>query len=177
MPKYTYLIEISEEINYKVKSQESQVPQGKSQETFENGLYSNMYDGYLERRGSRVESKKKQKILENNNFGLNISKVKGVESKYATETYYVEWANGGFFETEDMDEAKQKAKDNDGKVFLDDEQVYPAEESKASENIADFKSELDTAWFDRSGDTDGIAVGRQNELKYANADDFENSWG
>jgi len=165
--------DVNEALNYKVKAQESQVPQGKSQETFENGLYSNMYDGYLERRGSRVESKKKQKILENNNFGLNISKVKGVESKYATETYYVEWANGGFFETEDMDEAKQKAKDNDGKVFLDDEQVYPAEESKASENIADFKSELDTAWFDRSGDTDGIAVGRQNELKYANADDFE----
>jgi len=132
--------DVNEALNYKVKAQESQVPQDKSQEAFENGLYSNMYDGYLERRGSRVESKKKQKILENNNFGLDISKVKGLESK-ATETYYVEWDNtqvqgrhyGGFFETEDMDEAKQKAKDNDGKVFLDGEQVYPAEESKASE--------------------------------------------
>lgn len=51
-------------------------------------------------------------------------------------TYYVEWGNNppttGYFETEDMDEAKQLAKDNDGKVFLDDEQVYPdpMEESK-----------------------------------------------
>ena len=72
--------DVNEALNYKVKSQESQVPQDKSQEKFENGLYSNMYDGYLERRGSRVESKKKQKILENNNFGLDISKVKGVEA-------------------------------------------------------------------------------------------------
>ena len=72
--------DVNEALNYKVKAQESQVPQDKSQEKFENGLYSNMYDGYLERRGSRVESKKKQKILENNNFGLNISKVKGVEA-------------------------------------------------------------------------------------------------
>ena len=72
--------DVNEALNYKVKAQESQVPQDKSQEKFENGLYSNMYDGYLERRGSRVESKKKQKILENNNFGLDISKVKGVEA-------------------------------------------------------------------------------------------------
>ena len=72
--------DVNEALNYKVKAQESQVPQDKSQEKFENGLYSNMYDGYLERRGARVDSKKKAKILENNNFGLDISKVKGVEA-------------------------------------------------------------------------------------------------
>ena len=71
---------------------------------------------------------------------LHHAKTHGKESK-ASETYYVEWDNtqvqgrhhGGFFETEDMDEAKQKAKDNNGKVFLDGEQVYPAEESLATE--------------------------------------------
>lgn len=54
--------DVDEALNYKVKAQESQVPQDKSQEKFENGLYSNMYDGYLERRGARVDSKKKQKF-------------------------------------------------------------------------------------------------------------------
>ena len=44
--------------------------------------------------------------------------------------FNVEWGDSGYFETEDADEAKQKAKDNDGKVILtqdnmEDEQVYP----------------------------------------------------
>ena len=407
--------DVDEALNYKVKAQESQVPQDKSQEKFENGLYSNMYDGYLERRGARVDSKKKAKILENNNFGLDISKVKGVEATVTKDIWdniddiifrltlleragYEEDLRTGYYsgkETWDklaelsnnevtgalsgvqiseqeikettntgyfpdmfggrVDRWGDKYEDNDPYVYeskasekgetyhflwnhkevrskllaqagLSDEhsnkewneipeedktilklimndlfysndynteskaseggfenpmtdedwkrlvehyedwkkidQVYPTrndfmeyveikgfnshqqqeqaiavydyytnrggeskatedmkwwecedckffgktedetnkheletghttygagmtsafptflkskktESYKASENIADFKSELDTAWFDRSGDTDGIAVGRQNELKYANADDFE----
>ena len=78
--------DVDEALNYKVKTQESQVPKENALEKFEDGLYSNMYDGYLERRGARVDSKKKEQILENNNYGLDISKVKGVESK-ATEVY------------------------------------------------------------------------------------------
>ena len=39
--------------------------------------------------------------------------------------------------------------------------------------ISDFKAYLENSWFDRSGDTDGIAIGSGNEIKYANADDFE----
>ena len=88
--------DVNEALNYKVKTQESQVPKENALEKFEDGLYSNMYDGYLERRGARVDSKKKEQILENNNYGLDISKVKGVESK-ATEVSrysiykYLEW--------------------------------------------------------------------------------------
>ena len=73
--------DVNEALNYKVKTQESQVPKENALEKFEDGLYSNMYDGYLERRGARVDSKKKEQILENNDYGLDISKVKGVESK------------------------------------------------------------------------------------------------
>ena len=40
-------------------------------------------------------------------------------------------------------------------------------------DIEAFKAYLENSWFDRSGDTDGIAVGSGNEIKYANADDFE----
>ena len=44
---------------------------------------------------------------------------------------------------------------------------------KCDGNIQSFKDVLNNTWFDRSGDTDGIAVGVNNELKYVNADDFE----
>ena len=40
-------------------------------------------------------------------------------------------------------------------------------------DIEVFKGYLEDQWFDRSGDTDGIAVGSGNEIKYANANDFE----
>ena len=80
----------------------------------------------------------------------------------ASETYYVEWANGGFFETEDMDEAKDKAKDNDGKVILvidgmEDEQVYPAEEGIHSD---DGKLFIDTQFGEKeiSNIEDGVAT-------------------
>ena len=64
--------------------------------------------------------------------------------------FNVEWGDSGYFETEDADEAKQKAKDNDGKVILtednmEDEQVYPdpyVKKTKPKKKITKLKKKI-----------------------------------
>jgi len=77
--------DVNDAVIVKKRAEESKREKPDEQLAFENDLYSNMYDGYLKRRGERVDSKKKRQILESNNYGLDISKVKGSKANEIIE--------------------------------------------------------------------------------------------
>ena len=54
--------DVNDAVSVKKRAEESQKEKPDEQLSFENNLYSNMYDGYLKRRGQRVESKKNDKF-------------------------------------------------------------------------------------------------------------------
>ena len=54
--------DVNDAVSVKKRAEESQREKPDEQLSFENDLYSNMYDGYLNRRGQRVESKKNDKF-------------------------------------------------------------------------------------------------------------------
>jgi len=54
--------DVNDAVSVKKRAEESQREKPDEQLSFENDLYSNMYDGYLNRRGQRVESKKNEKF-------------------------------------------------------------------------------------------------------------------
>ena len=54
--------DVNDAVSVKKRAEESQKEKPDEQLSFENDLYSNMYDGYLKRRGQRVESKKNDKF-------------------------------------------------------------------------------------------------------------------
>jgi hypothetical protein len=54
--------DVDDAVSVKKKAEESQKEKPDEQLAFENDLYSNMYDGYLQRRGQRVDSKKNNKF-------------------------------------------------------------------------------------------------------------------
>ena len=54
--------DVNDAVGVKKKAEESKREKPDGQLAFENDLYSNMYDGYLQRRGQRVDSKKNNKF-------------------------------------------------------------------------------------------------------------------
>jgi len=54
--------DVNDAVGVKKKAEESKREKPDDQLVFENDLYSNMYDGYLQRRGERVDSKKNNKF-------------------------------------------------------------------------------------------------------------------
>ena len=54
--------DVNDAVGVKKKAEESKREKPDEQLSFENDLYSNMYDGYLQRRGERVDSKKNNKF-------------------------------------------------------------------------------------------------------------------
>jgi len=110
--------------------------------------YNSLHTGIHDPREDEIHSERYRRTV----MAHTIESRRRNESK-ATETYYVEWGTSGYFETEDMDEAKDKAKDNDGKVFLFkggngllDELVFPDPYAKEGGTSAGAKK----AW-DRRG--------------------------
>ena len=54
--------DVNDAVGVKKRAEESKREKPDEQLSFENDLYSNMYDGYLQRRGERVDSKKNDKF-------------------------------------------------------------------------------------------------------------------